>query len=325
MESKQRKGYIDLAKGICIVCVMAQHLSHDTILSSPYITSFRMPFYFFICGLFVSTQYTYKQFAIKKVNALLVPFAFFSALALITALITASVKQPVDYMPILKTIISPYSCINGPLWFLICLFSAYMMYFGIKKSLSNPYLQAIAVFGISVAGFYMSRFTLWGHHIILPFFLSTSMTSLSFIYLGGLFREKSNIFTQMGGGKDTVYFLLSLLTFITIQYTTGPNHIEMIWNKYSQSYLITVLGGISGSTTIIYLCKFIKRVPIISYIGRYSLIALAMHSILLPHIKFFSNSNLNLLVLIIVLCPTIYIFKTYLPKLCAQQPFFKVS
>lgn len=200
MESK-RKGYIDLAKGICIIFVMAQHLSHETIVSSPYITSFRMPFYFFICGLFVSTKYSYKQFAIKKVNALLIPFAFFSGLALLAALITASIKQPIDYMPIFKTIISPYDCINGPLWFLICLLWAYMIYFGIKKFVHNPYVQAIIIFSISIAGFYMSRFTLWGHHIILPFFFSTSMTALAFIYLGGLFREKSNIFKHIGGGR----------------------------------------------------------------------------------------------------------------------------
>ena len=122
-----------------------------------------------------------------------------------------------------------------------------------------------------------------------------------------------------------LYFLLSLLIFIAIQYFTGPNHIEMIWNKYSQSYPITVLGGITGSISIIYLCKFIRWIPIVSYIGRYSLIALAMHGILIPYIRFFINPDLNLLILVLVLCPTIYVFKTYLPKMCAQQPFFKVS
>lgn len=49
-----------------------------------------------------------------------------------------------------------------------------------------------------------------------------------------------------------------------------------------------------------------------------------MHSILIPYIKIFENPDLNLLALILVLCPAIYVFKTYLPKICAQQPFFKI-
>lgn len=320
--NKDRKEYIDLAKGVCIIFVMAIHLSNDMIFSIPYIMSFRMPFYFFICGLFVSTKYSYRQFVVKKVNALLVPFIFFSIIALIQQLLTTIVEPPHDYSKILKTILSPYQCINGPLWFLVCLFFSYLIYYFLKKKISKESLRALAVILISFSGYFMSKITVFGHHIILPFFLSTSMTALIFIYMGGVFRTHLNLLEH--SKRDVIYFILSLIIFIAIQYYLGPNEINMMWNKYSQPYVFTVLGGISGSLIVIYVCKFIKCIPIVSYIGRYSLIALAVHSIIMPYIAITPNDYINFLILILCLCPIIYICKTYLPMLCAQKPFFRI-
>lgn len=169
----------------------------------------------------------------------------------------------------------------------------------------------------------MSKFSLFGHHIILPFFFSSAMTSLIFIYLGFIFRKKLNLLDETP--KDKYYFIIALSIFILTQYTMGPNYIEMIWNKYTQSYIITIISGVSGSLSIIYLCKFIKKVPIISYIGRYSLIALATHSIFIQYLKIYNtNPNITLLTLIIILCPAIYYIKKYFPKFCAQEPYFNL-
>lgn len=320
----KRKEYIDLAKGICIIFVMSEHIAHNTILSSPYITSFRMPFYFFICGLFISTKYSYKHFAIKKVNALLIPFLFFSLIALFNDIILSIFNiSNITISNIFRTIISPYTCINGPLWFLICLFWGYMMFYFLEKKIHKSHIRSLLIFSISIIGFYMSKFSLFGHHIILPFFFSSAMTSLIFIYLGFIFRKKLNLLDETP--KDKYYFIIALSIFILTQYTMGPNYIEMIWNKYTQSYIITIISGVSGSLSIIYLCKFIKKVPIISYIGRYSLIALATHSIFIQYLKIYNtNPNITLLTLIIILCPAIYYIKKYFPKFCAQEPYFNL-
>ena len=129
----------------------------------------------------------------------------------------------------------------------------------------------------------------------------------------GLSRTKS----------DKYIFVVTLIIFAGIEYIFGSNNIEMIWNKYEHNYILTLIQGISGSLCIIYLCKLVKYLPIVSYIGRYSLIALSMHTMLIPFIKVSENSNINLLLLVLVLCPVIYLFKKFLPRLCAQKPFIK--
>lgn len=320
--SQRRLEFIDLAKGICIICVMVIHLTDKSILSTPYIMSFRIPFYFFICGLFFSSKYTFKQFFFKKINVLIIPFLFFTGIFIIHDILSNFYNKSEIYK-LIQTAISPYHCINGPLWFLICLFSAYLLYYFINSLEKNELKTSIYILCISIIGFYMSRIQLFDRHIILPFFLSSSMTSLIFIYLGSLFRRKLHILEK--SKNDYLFLLISLIIFLTIQFFLGYNQIDMSWNRYSQCYTITVLGGISGSLTIIYLCKFINKIPIISYIGRYSLIALGTHIILLPYIRMLvDNPNLQILILLLLLCPIIYVFTHYFPKFCAIKPFIKI-
>lgn len=168
----------------------------------------------------------------------------------------------------------------------------------------------------------MSRITIFNHHVILPYFLSTSMTSLIFIHCGNIYRKINGLAPSK---NDILFLILTVSLFIFIQLYYGPNDINMMWNKYSSPYIPTVLGGVSGSLSIIYICKYIKYIPIISYIGRYSLIVLSTHILLIPLIKNIStNPYINLFILIIFSCPIIYLFKTYFPKYCAQAPLIKI-
>lgn len=79
---KPRIGYIDLAKGICILLVISYHIDLGDFLYrddrvSDFFFSFRMPLYYMLSGLFLSVSNGYKDFLQKKVNRLIVPFFFF--------------------------------------------------------------------------------------------------------------------------------------------------------------------------------------------------------------------------------------------------------
>lgn len=81
MESttKPRYAFIDLAKGICIILVVILHICGGTGIPKldVALSSFRMPLYFILSGIFFSRYSCFAEFIVKKVNRLLIPFLFF--------------------------------------------------------------------------------------------------------------------------------------------------------------------------------------------------------------------------------------------------------
>lgn len=88
MDNKLRIEFIDLAKGFCIFILVYHHImtgghgsfkfhSETLLMIDRYLSVFREPLFFFCSGLFFSTYDSFKIFAVKKINKLLVPFFSF--------------------------------------------------------------------------------------------------------------------------------------------------------------------------------------------------------------------------------------------------------
>lgn len=78
MAQKKRIEFIDLAKGICILLVVFSHAGEDYgNRFDPALTSFRMPLYFVLSGLFFKEYSGFAEFLVRKTNKLLIPFLFF--------------------------------------------------------------------------------------------------------------------------------------------------------------------------------------------------------------------------------------------------------
>ena len=78
--TKQRIQYIDLAKGFCILLVVASHILAFYRTQLPYdsvLKCFRMPLYFFLSGVFFKQYENFGGFVKRKINKLLIPFLFF--------------------------------------------------------------------------------------------------------------------------------------------------------------------------------------------------------------------------------------------------------
>ena len=82
IQSSDRVEFIDLAKGICILLVVFSHSAFDYgNRFDTAMTSFRMPLYFVLSGLFFKEYHGFGEFFVKKVNKLFIPFAFFYVLS----------------------------------------------------------------------------------------------------------------------------------------------------------------------------------------------------------------------------------------------------
>jgi fucose 4-O-acetylase-like acetyltransferase len=74
---KPRIEFVDLAKGVCILLVIAWHCSAFADEIPNVSRLIRMPLYFVISGLFYKDYGGWLLTIVKKINRLIIPFVFF--------------------------------------------------------------------------------------------------------------------------------------------------------------------------------------------------------------------------------------------------------
>lgn len=325
--------FIDLAKGICILLVISfhadlQHVIYYSPKISGYFGSFRIPLYFILSGLFVSFTAGWKIFLHKKINKLLVPFCFFVFLTNLLMWIGKDLMGGYEngtfagkfewFSPIQVAYyeLSLENFNNTPLWFLVCLFNAYVLYMCIhylaRKKMWLKGVGALVAGGCGYLTGYLG--------INIPFHIDTALSAVPFIFMGEIIRKETHLLVRNKYDKWNV--LASVILFCIMIFTTP--------NSYGghQNFVQYYFNGICGTIGILLLCKQIKYLPVISYIGRYSIIFLCIHQTLVGHVtnvvaRYFSNALLTEFVVIItIVCiglVTTVFMKTYLPWFCAQK------
>ena len=340
VQVKQRIDFVDLAKGFCILLVVLEHsFSHYDIHTQVDVTlgAFRMPLYFFLSGLFFKEYEGFGGFIKRKINKLLIPFLFFY--------LTCSVFLPnvlyvfgysvrnidnIGWLNSLLAVVSPTqrSFSNGPIWFLICLFIIniifYLCQILVRKTTANDYILLVLSFFIGYIGYYLGK-----NSIQLPLYIDTALSSLPFYVCGYYLKNKTDIL--LPNHLDKYLPLLAVLClFVTTLIATPTNFQYNVFENFYSLYL----GGILGTLFIIFISKIIKSLPLISYWGRYSIIVLCTHQMVIQFILLFIRNytlsvwiiatiafvvTMGLELLIIPFCCK------YLPYVTAQKDVIKVS
>lgn len=81
--SSGRLRFVDIAKGISIICIILGHLGIHAI--TRVVFTFHVPIFFLITGYFVSTKMSVRDFAAKKARMLLVPYYVTSLVMILVA------------------------------------------------------------------------------------------------------------------------------------------------------------------------------------------------------------------------------------------------
>ncbi len=68
----KRLRYVDIAKGIAIICIILGHLGNVNI--NRFIFTFHVPIFFLITGYFINKKRSIKEFVYVKFRALIVPY-----------------------------------------------------------------------------------------------------------------------------------------------------------------------------------------------------------------------------------------------------------
>lgn len=340
---KQRIDYIDLAKGICILLVVHGHACQtfglEDNIAVNVLGSFRMPLYFILSGLFFKRYAGFLDFCIRKMNKLIIPFAFFY---LIFSFILPCVYDAID------SVFSYENCIhyavgwisgsffNQATWFLMALFFTNIIFYCIT-GLSNSNNQ-IKIWRVVLLSFIVGSIgvILGNEHINIPFFIDTSMTAIPFFCTGYVLRKYTNILYPNRLDRYSSVVIMVLCLIFLIPYNYGSSIGALISNRININPILFYGCGIGGTLVVLLFSKaaFGLRLFVpIQYIGRYSIIILLVHQVLCKTItryflSFFPNDSigvaLTFIIVILLSSACIPIFKRCIPKFTAQEDLFKL-
>lgn len=321
IKREERIEYIDLMKGICIILII---LLHNNILFTDNVNdmlkNMRIPLYFTLSGLFYKEYNGFYDFITRKFNKLIIPFIFFSYFPF--ALCELGNNYERSIVSYLFMGIEPY---NYPLWFLRSLFITYILYFIVRKVTKRLSIgaQTISIFLISFIVYILAKF------LILPsgttmailhntiFNSITAFIALPFFHLASLIKKHGLLYKKINYKN----IILLFITFLLIWIITSQSNIDYESIHFGKNFIFLYLSALAGTGCVWCIAYTIKKVFYISYIGRYSLIALGTHVplILLFNLMGINNKYIVVLLTFIVMPGIIYILKKYCPYMTAQK------
>lgn len=297
-----RIDFIDLAKGFCIMLVVFTHITgyFDThYYFEDALSIFRMPLYFFLSGLFFKPYDGFISFLKRKINKLLIPFlAFYLTTSVllphILSIFGYSVRNSDIYgINYLWAFITLERFPNMPIWFLICLFVVNCFFYFLYKicRLSEScHIQNVFIFGglniiCGLLGYFLGA-----NGINLPMYTDSALTALPFFYFGFLFNRYTKILlpSKYDSFLPVIIVILFIVTYIfsgKVIYSYNIFFNTPVWAIY--------LCGLSGTLGIIFTSKLIHHLPGISYFGRYSIMILLTHNLIIQFLLIcFKKANL---------------------------------
>lgn len=324
----KRIEWIDLAKGFCIFLVVLNHVSQYAKVNYPLanqLQAFRMPLYFILSGLFFKQYEGFFGFLKRKTNKLLIPFLFF---LVCTSLLPYWAQYHKFQWPLLCGKAPFY---NGPIWFLLCLFEVNVLFFLIQwlaGIISQRYKAGIVLYLtllFGVGGLLLSYFKLQ-----IPFYVDTAFTCLPFFVFGWWMNRHTRFLAYRVNLWRDVPLLIAGAVILWL----FAERVEYVRNFYVRDGIWYIhLTGIAGTVMVLTLARLIKRLPLVSYWGRYSIMILCTHLLVIRGIVYLAKGHISGWVLFTVLLATtlavchflIPFMKRYMPHVTAQKDVIKIE
>lgn len=314
---------MDLMKGICIVIVVIFHIKLPY-LYFPYMTLFMLPAFFFCSGIFFRRHDSFKVFLLKKTNTLLVPYLFFS---MTNVLVTFIFYLKDTQNGWLNAYNASAVLHNGPVWFLLCLYFMSIVYYAIC-CIAKEWIKTLLVLLLAFLGYLLGQ-----NNVNLPLYLDVMLSSIIFYHCGYLFKYKNGLTDAKVG--ILVKFICTLIFFIGVALVLDPiPQLELVYNDIPMPFYYYILTGIGGTLMVAFFSMLIERFYVMNYLGRYSIIILCTHWMLirvwgyfLPY-TFMQKPLVLWGIFIFVLLssfPLIRLFVVCFPKYCGQLPLFKIN
>lgn len=308
MENK-RNTEIDILKGIAIILMV---LGHAHFPANKFIHLFHMAVFFIASGYFYKSKYSadiksLKNFAIKKIKTLYIPFVVYNIVFLICNNlfykynIINMESNDVLYTDILSYIKSIFlilsfhgaQTLGGATWFLQCLFGITISYClidfiinkVIKSGKANLYIQAIIAIIFSFIGFVcnIKNINLYGLERIFSCYI---------LYWIGILVK--NIKYENNFKYATVKIVISFIVLLIIN---NMGYIALSENYYTNPIFL-IIASVTG-WIFLYNISYVLNIntylrKIFSYIGENSMAILILHLLSFKIVNIYAIKIYNL-------------------------------
>jgi fucose 4-O-acetylase-like acetyltransferase len=352
MVMKERIGYIDLIKGFSILWVVLLHAYlrnniDDTSIDIWLFVKYRMPLFFFLSGIFFR-QIPLKEFIMKRINTVIVPFFVFWIIGFLFSIIKYEVIPhyvTVDYVglgPFSEYAISLISLfylrpevracgVNGPLWFLIALFFIQLLHYLFCKVTKKKVVILFIAVILCIVSYFLQE------HKITGLFYLSKICKFYIYYMSGSFL--GSFLTKIIDNRTTAWGLaLSCLPVVIIlpllNFDTNAM-MEQVVLCIRTFFFIPIIFFFFKETVQWKLFQPLK------FFGQHSLEVLVTHAIVLSItrnilLKFYLKLPIGVpisnqwlyFILIFIVCVILEYFviiklcNRYIPKLIGKQNLF---
>ncbi len=285
--AKKRITYLDMAKGVGIIMVVMRHsqLMSDTLYNA--LASIIMPLFFVISGMLMQhigeEKRSMKDIVIRKARTLLIPYLTFSLSYLLINGITRLIHpELVDGVYLYKLFIYFISFAGiSVMWFLPTMFCSEVFFLGVRKFTSHKVTVLICLLAgitaIMIAPVYNEEFWFMNMPVLaVSFFLAMLTRSiiaaifLCFGYYGKMYmkeREGISVLELIAG-----IFLMAGVMYVNILNGT----VDLHFMEFNHTWMYFICASL-GSLAIILICKNIRQLKGLIFLGVNSLIIMATH------------------------------------------------
>lgn len=174
-------------------------------------------------------------------------------------------------------------------------------------------------------------------HIYIALWIDSALTAMPFFMLGYFIRSKTDLLNETLSKKHlqlSVLSLLMLLFAVWLDEIQGVHEIYYGSNEYEVNAFSLYAGGAFGMLFVLLISKRVNSLPVVSYVGRYSIVVLLTHLLYLFLFRNIlyqlgiqqENVWLNLLlsgIIILLEIPTISFCIKIFPYCFAQKDLWK--
>lgn len=296
MEQKRRVSYLDMAKGIGVILVVAGHVigymqmnDYKAYLGPIYhwIASFHMPSFFIISGILLwitgEENRDMKQIILRKIKSLLLPYGVFSIIYILFYA-RMSIVQPevVPHSEIIKYVIHTIMFRGiAVMWFLTALFFGEILFLFCRKHLDDMKLVALfsvlCLFVLLTSSVFLwegweSNYGLMAIGALLQAMYKGALAG--FFLMIGYFSAR---LLQKEERKSVGGFLLGILLMLAGGVLCFQNsQVDMNYMVFDRIGLYLICSC-AGSFGMILICKNMYQSKFLRLCGTNSLVIMATH------------------------------------------------
>lgn len=298
MGATNRTKYIDIARGIAILCIILGHQGYYEI--SKIVFTFHVPIFFFITGYFFNKRQELGDFIKKRVRTLLVPYAVTCIVIILLAVVleilrggenVVSVALEWGYASLYgagDSYTEPFYIKQiGALWFLLATFWG-NVFFRIALNMKK-HIRIVFVLALFTFGYWTSAHLFW-----FPLSIQAGCCATMFIYIGYLAKKSKEVYCKLP--KEAKVFGTVIATAVWVDFMINFQSFWLVHCDIGRG-IIDIVGCICASYMVLMISKGIERVSkaftnVLSFLGKYSLIVLCIHIIELNLFPWWSVTEL---------------------------------